>query len=347
MGNLAITYRHIADILSFESSNSKLELLLNDPSFNWDVIVVEGSKHLVLPAIYCRLKAKHLLHLLPEGLETYLEQITSINRNRNTSILKQVHFIAQLLKEHHIDHVFLKGAALLASGCYEDNAERMVGDIDILVSKDQLTTAFNLIKRNGYPKTFGFAYETIGFRHLDRLIAPNELAAIELHDELLIQKYGDIIDIKKVIRSKRYVDHIAIPSSYYLGLHQILAWQLNDKGGFYHTVHFKTCYDSIILKVHANTLLLLDLSKLKFGPSYLAIASYYFDDFHSILSNKKMESYKNSHLKYLINPVYKLGLKPIKQHYMYIATRLNLIIYNKFYTRHVLKKIFFKRINVF
>jgi hypothetical protein len=189
MGNLAITYRHIADILSFETSNSQLETLLKDPSFDWNIIVVEGSKHLVLPAIYCRLKAKRLLHVLPVELETYLKDITSINRNRNASVLKQVQFIAQLLKKHHIDHVFLKGSALLALGCFEDNAERMVGDIDILVSKDQLTTAFELIKANGYNKTFGYAYETIGFRHLDRLISPLALAAIEIHSDLLIEKY--------------------------------------------------------------------------------------------------------------------------------------------------------------
>ncbi len=340
MGNLAITYRHIAAILSFETSNSKLEPLLSDPSFDWDVIVVEGSKHLVLPAIYCRLKSKQLLHVLPEALASYLEEITTINRNRNTSILKQVHFIAQLLKEHHINHVFLKGSALLASGYYEDNAERMVGDIDILVSKPQLKMAFDLIKANGYTKTFGYAYETIGFRHLDRLIAPNELAAIELHDALLNQKYRDLIAVNKVLNSKTYINDVAIPSSYYLGKHQILAWQLNDRGHFYYAIHLKTLYDSSVLKVHTHTLLLSDLSKFKFGQSYLELAKYYFEEFCSVLSNKHSESYRNLHLKYVTNPLYKFVLKPIKQAYTYIVTRLKLIYYNKFYRRHLLKIIF-------
>ena len=88
MGNLAITYQHIADILSFKSSISKLEHTLTKPNFDWDAIVVEGSRHLVLPAIYCRLKAKNLLHTLPKELENYLEEITSINRNRNKKIKK-------------------------------------------------------------------------------------------------------------------------------------------------------------------------------------------------------------------------------------------------------------------
>ncbi len=276
MGHLAITYQHIADIISFETPNSQLVQRLNNPAFDWDAIVVEGSKHLLLPAIFCRLKSKHLLDLLPEDLKAYLEDISSINRNRNKAILKQVHFISKLLNEHNINHVFLKGSALLVLGCYEDNAERMVGDIDILVSKPQLQLAFELIKNNGYDKTIGFAYETIGFRHLDRLIAPKELAAIELHSDLLTMKYRDLIDINKVLSTKMIVGTIAIPTPYYLSKHQILAWQLNDKGHYYKAISFKSLYDSLILKAYSNNVLVINLLKFKFGQSYFGIAKHYF-----------------------------------------------------------------------
>ena len=65
MGAVSNTYHIIADILSFETLNSKLETTLSHKTFDWDAIVIEGSKHLVLPAVYCRLKSKQLLHLLP------------------------------------------------------------------------------------------------------------------------------------------------------------------------------------------------------------------------------------------------------------------------------------------
>ncbi|MDP5082024.1 MAG: nucleotidyltransferase family protein [Winogradskyella sp.] len=340
MDNLVVTFRNIADILSFESSNSKLERQLTAPEFDWDVIVIEGSKHLVLPAIYCRLKAKKLLHVLPKELEIYLEELTAINRNRNTTLLKQIQFISKLLNEHQIDHVFLKGAALLSSGFYKDIAERMVGDIDILISKEQLTTAFELIKHSGYTKTYGFAYQTIGYRHLDRLIAPNELAAIELHDEVLIEKYRKIIDVNNILDSKIYCNTIAIPDTYHLGMHHILAWQINDLGHFYRAINLKTFYDSIILKVYANELLILDLSKNKFGRSYLALSKYYFEEFSGVLTHTKSLSYQKLHLKYTTNPVYKQGLKAIKQHYIEFLNRLILVFYNKNYRLHVLKKIF-------
>lgn len=340
MRNLSITYKHIADILSFETSKFNLEEHLKNPAFDWDAIVIEGSKHLMLPAIYCRLKSKQLLHVLPEELELYLEKITSINRNRNKKILKQVHAISNLLNKHNIDHVFLKGSALLALGCYEDDAERMVGDIDILVSIDELHFAFKLIKNQGYNKTFGYAYETIEFRHLDRLISHKELAAIELHSDLLNTKFRNLIEVNKVLSTKIVIDTIAIPNSYYLSKHQILAWQLNDKGHFYYALNFKSFYDSLILNIYSNSRLLSDLLKLKFGQSYLELAKYYFKEFDNVQLTNKSKSHINLHLKYINNPFYSKLLKPIKQCYNYGLIRLNLISTNKFYRTHLLKKIF-------
>jgi hypothetical protein len=219
----------------------------------------------------------------------------------------------------------------------------MVGDIDILISKEQLATAFNLIKSNGYSKTSGFAYQTINYRHLDRLISPNALAAIELHDEILIPEYRNMIDINEMLNSKCYKNNIAIPNEYYLGKHQILAWQINDQGHFYSAINLKTFYDSIVLKINLNNLLMLDLSEHKFGASYLELAKYYFEEFSHVLSNSNSQYYVQLHLKYTKNPVYKSVLKPFKQHYMNFLIRLKLVIYNKFYRLHVLKKIFMSK----
>ena len=346
MGNLAVTYQYIADILSFESSTSKLEKSLTNPTFDWDAIVVEGSKHLVLPTIFCRLKAKQLLYVLPKELEIYLEDITAINRNRNTSILKQVRSIAQLLNKNKIEHVFLKGSALLALDSYEDIAERMIGDIDILVAKDQVNSAFELIKNNGYNNTFGYAYKTIGFRHLDRLISNSELAAIEIHSELLNPNYRDYIDLNKVLESKRVEGGVSIPSNYYLGKHHIYAWEINDNGYYYKTIHFKYLYDSIILNVFADKDLLRDVSKDKYGQMYLQLAQFYFNDFKGVSDNESATSYQTQHLNYLDNSVYKSLYKPIKKSYSYIHNRIKLITANKFYRQHLLKKILLKRFSV-
>jgi hypothetical protein len=289
MNNLATTYQHIADILSFETSNSELEKTLNQPSFDWDAIVIEGSKHLVLPAIYCRLKTKQFLGTIPAELNNYLEEITSINRNRNKAILKQVETISKLLYENKIDHVFLKGSALLASGCYTDNAERMVGDIDILIKKEQIFEAFELLKTNGYNKTFGYAYKKIGFRHLDRLISDHQIAAVELHTELLNKKYLFLMDMDSILKSKIVLNAIPFPNKSYLIKHQILSWQINDKGHYYNFPNFKSIYDTIVLKAHKDKSIIQHLLKLKQGQSYLELAKYYFKEYCNVNSNSYMK----------------------------------------------------------
>lgn len=340
MKDHVITYRHIGAILSLDIPNSDLETTLCDDEFDWDAIVIIGSRHLVLPAIYYRLKSKGLLHVLPEDLNTYLENLTAINRNRNRSLMRQITAISELLTNHNIKHVFLKGAALIASGHYEDIAERMVGDIDILVDRSQISTAFELLNNNGYDKTFGFAYETKDFRHLDRLISHKLLAAIELHSDLFEKPHRHLIDTNDVLNSKVDINKIAIPNDYYLALHNVLAWQLNDKGFFFKSIHFKHLYDSIVLSSHKNNRLIKHLLKFNFGRAYLELAKYYFPEFSIILSSRIMRIYRRNHLNYLNNLFFRNVLRPLKKSYLYTKHRTYLIVFNGSYRKHALKKIF-------
>ncbi|MAX71162.1 MAG: hypothetical protein CMC76_08690 [Flavobacteriaceae bacterium] len=336
MGNLAKTYKIIADILATESNESSLALEFSNPTFDWDSIVVKGSKQVILPTIYCRLKEKELLSYLPEELQNYLEYITTINRNRNVTLLKQIKSIAQILNQHNIEHVFLKGAALLASGCYKDNAERMVGDIDILVKKHQVLEAFDLLKNNGYNKTYGFVFDNKDFRHLDRLISEKELAAIELHSELLDNPYRGLIDLDCVFNSKTTVNNIAIPNEYHINKHQIIAWQTNSDGYYFKAISFKLFYDSIVLNAFSDKKLIADLLKTKFGQGYLATAKFYFQAFSSVNCNSFMESYAKNHNNYVDKKIFRKVLKPAKYAYLNIKKRLILIVNNVSYRKHIL-----------
>ena len=203
MGNLAITYQHIANILSFKTSDLQLEKELSNPSFDWDSIVVEGSKHLVLPTIYCRLKSRELLHVLPLELKDYLEEITSINRNRNLAIISQIESISKLFNEHKINHVFLKGAALLTLDIYGDVAERMVGDIDILISRKDINLANTILQEHKYlPIEQTIGNQFFEHKHLPRLKPNNEICAVELHQKLFISYTDKNFKVDSILREK-------------------------------------------------------------------------------------------------------------------------------------------------
>ena len=249
------TLEVIGAILSFKSDTQSLIFTLQEENFNWDAIVKIGSRHLVLPAIYCRLKEKQLLNCLPEDLVLYLEEITTINRNRNLEILKQVNQISQLFNKHHIHHVFLKGTALLAGNYYTDLGERMVGDIDVLVASNQVQEAYELMLREKYTPsvilTFGHKY--FQHKHLPRIAKNTVLAAVEIHRKVLTKPYANYLNPSEILKHKRITQSIYIPSATNLLEHNVLNLQLNDQGNYYNFINLRAAYDTcVILKEHST-----------------------------------------------------------------------------------------------
>lgn len=285
MSCLAETYQHIADILSFHNSNENLKKTLDRPNFNWDYIVIEGSKHLVLPAIYCRLKAKRLLHLLPKDLESYLEEIANINRNRNTSLLEQISNLSHLFNNNNIEYVFLKGSALLVLDCYEDIAERMIGDIDILVAGHQIQKAFELLKYLNYePSEVSIRDKFFDHKHLPRLINKEYIGAVELHHKLFISNKEYSLNPSEILFQRQIGNNIPIPSKEHLLKHNILNYQINDKGNLFNSISFRSAYDTIkLLRIGPS---IYDYSDKKNFKKYYAIVGAFLADIKEFIDVK-------------------------------------------------------------
>jgi len=120
-----------------ESKNrEEIEAKLKLEKIDWEAVVKVSTSHYVMPALYCNLKKVGFLNYLPKDLVAYMKYITELNRERNLQILEQAKELNELLVANDITPVFLKGTGNLLEGLYEDIAERMVGDIDFIVSKD-------------------------------------------------------------------------------------------------------------------------------------------------------------------------------------------------------------------
>ena len=79
-----------------------------------------------------------------------MEHITNINRERNKQIISQAKELNNLLLANNITPIFLKGTGNLLAGIYEDIAERMVGDIDFIFSKEDYPKAITILREFGY-----------------------------------------------------------------------------------------------------------------------------------------------------------------------------------------------------
>jgi len=115
-------------------------------TFNIQNFIQLCSDHLIIPAIYLKLKAHDILNDLPEDFIQAFKEIYDLNRERNEQILKQIDDITAILNKENIQPVFLKGTANLLDGLYSDVGERMIGDIDFLVKEEDYLKAAELLK---------------------------------------------------------------------------------------------------------------------------------------------------------------------------------------------------------
>ncbi|MGF1556526.1 nucleotidyltransferase family protein [Paucihalobacter sp.] len=329
-------YQLIGQIISFNNNAAALKFRLE--SFNkWEQLVYHSSKHLLLPTIYKRLQEKALLGLLPADLIQYLEEIHGINHNRNLQILKQIKTIHQILADAHITHVFVKGAAILIKGLKNQSLERMVGDIDVLVERSSLHTAFKLLQDNGYTESIGFDYEVKNYRHLDRQISKTGIAAVELHDELIRHPNQHLVNVGDLLAKLVMCNQFPIPNDYYMGLHCVMAFQVNDLGYYYKHISLKTLSDSLVLQIPQQPELLNNLQYHKQGRLFIAWAQFLSGDYHSV----KLEFRQAFQLSLMLIKLKHSYLGKVdyrlKWSVEFIKQRLKLWFTNRSYRRHILK----------
>lgn len=250
--NKIYTLRFMADLLH-PTAKVKTSYFPASESF-WNLLIQLGSKQLVLPAIYGALKYKKLENHIPNDLLLYLKKISNLNKQRNDSILNQITFLSRLFKKNGVEYVFLKGAALLKLKPYNTIKERMVGDIDILISEKDLLRAKHLLFSSGFEevsKEFSFTHGVLpkkNKRHLKRVVHPNFIAAVEIHFNLLDNNIG-LFSSKEVLENKTKLSgDYWIPSRFHLWKHAVLNWQYNDNGMALNYLGFRSLLDVLYLE---------------------------------------------------------------------------------------------------
>ncbi len=175
---------------------------IKEGKVDWGDFVAKASDHLVLPSVFLRFKQHGILPFLPDELEQHLQMVYELNHHRNTEVLKQINRINQLLATIGVVPVYLKGAGNLLDGLYEDVGERMMGDIDLLVSESEFLPVAMLLKENGYEHHKPFFEDEPEIKHFPRMLHPEEPVAVEVHRvpvdiDLAAHMNYAIIDTKK------------------------------------------------------------------------------------------------------------------------------------------------------
>jgi len=248
--------------ISVEDRNKEaIEKQLQSNNIDWDTVVKVSTAHYVFPALYCNLQRANFLHYLPEELVTYMKHITNLNRKRNEEIITQARELNTLLLTNNITPIFLKGTGNLLAGIYDDVAERMVGDIDFIFSKEDYPKAITILRDFGYSEVTKYEYYFPNDKHYGRLQKENNIAAIEIHSEILgIEKYRKEFNYSVVEKDSQVINEVRVLSyANKLNL-SIIANQINDHGFDYKTMALRNAYDVFLLskktnaKISVNTL---------------------------------------------------------------------------------------------
>jgi hypothetical protein len=336
-----------------EKSSDEIEVMLKTTDIDWDAVVKVSTAHYVFPALYCNLKRADFLHYLPQELVSYMQHITNINRERNKQIIIQAQELNSLLLDNNIRPIFLKGTGNLLAGIYDDISERMVGDIDFIFLKEDYPKAITVLTKNGYSFVDEISYK-LPFRHYPRLKKEDRIAAIEIHKELLIEKYANEFNYSFVVKSSQDIKGVTVLSyANKLNL-SIIADQINDSGFYYKRMSLRNAYDVFLLskKTSAKTAV-NTLDKLSHPLNCFLAACYeVFNSLESLEYNKtkKTASYLSVFNIQLTNRNRAKGRYKSIKRYLVLKYRLNIIfksIIYKVYRVWLFKKLssldFYKR----
>ena len=317
--------------ISLEEKNRVvIQKLLQSDMIDWDAVVKVSTAHYVFPALYCNLKRANFLQYLPSDLVLYMEHITTLNRERNEQIITQAQELNNLLSANNITPIFLKGTGNLLADLYEDTAERMVGDIDFIFSKEDYPNAIKILIDNGYSEMVKTDYNSPMFKHYPRLKKENTIAAIEIHKELLLEKYTNEFNYSFVEKDSQVINGVAVLSyANKLNL-SIIANQINDSCSYYKTMALRNAYDVFLLSKKTNAKNAVNTLDKLTRPLNCFLAACYevFNKVDSLEYNKtsKTASYLSVFNNQFINSRKTKRHHKVIKNYLFIKVRLNILI---------------------
>ena len=314
-----------------EKNRDEIELMLKTTDVDWDAVVKVGTAHYVFPALYCNFKKADFLKYLPQKLVSYMEHITDINRERNKQIISQANELNNVLLANNITPIFLKGTGNLLAGIYEDTAERMVGDIDFIFSKEDYPKAIIVLREFGYSEVLKQEYYSPDeFRHYRRLQKENKIAAIEIHKDLLSKKkYTNEFNYSFVAKDTQIINDVAVLSyTNKLNL-SIIANQINDHGFYYKTMALRNAYDVFILSKKTNAKAAVNtLNKLSHPLNcFIAACNEVFNEIEAIEynNNAKTALYLRNFNKQFVKPILTRSKPKYIKIYLFIKSGLYIL----------------------
>ena len=140
----------IARTLGAETSDTVFAAHWKAVGEAWPTVLEVASEQRVATALYTRLLPLGYAEEIAEEFREMLGALRLLAEERNATVLAQAAHAAKALNSAGITPVLLKGAGHLASGLHEHPADRLVGDLDLLVPAALIADAVHALTAAGY-----------------------------------------------------------------------------------------------------------------------------------------------------------------------------------------------------
>ena len=309
-----------------EKNRNEIEIILKSKDVDWEAVVKVSTTHYVFPALYCNFKRANFLRYLPPDLVAYMKYITNLNRDRNIQIVAQANELNNVLLENNIIPIFLKGTGNLLAEIYEDIGERMVGDIDLIFSKEDYPKAITVLREFGY---YNRIHHGMAIRHYPRMIKKDRIAGTEIHNFLLSEKYTNEFNYNIVEKESQVIKGFTVLSyANKLNL-SIIADQINDGGFYYKRVALRNAYDVFLLSKKTNAKAAVHALDKLTNPLNCFLAACY-EVFNKVDSLEYNNTKNTSSFLSVFNSQFSNRKKTKRKHkrikiYLFIKSRVNIL----------------------
>jgi hypothetical protein len=118
-------------------------------SLDWEYIISLAGLEGVTSLVYDRLKNNRLEQFVPEPILIRLESIYYTYSAQNALFYEELARVSAVLEQGSIPVIMFKGV-FLAAGIYENIALRPMRDLDLLLKKEDVASAVNVLEKFGY-----------------------------------------------------------------------------------------------------------------------------------------------------------------------------------------------------
>lgn len=174
------------------SEASPCRLIIDNADIKWNYLLEVAENHGLTPLLFHFLNKYHSSDT-PEDILNMLHDRYRANELRNRVLTQELSRLLDLLETQGIRALAYKGPTLTIS-VYGDLRLRHFGDLDILISKDDVPEACALLTRQGFNRRLPHMHpdEERAFIHMHHehgFISPDQLVHVDLHWELSTRRF--------------------------------------------------------------------------------------------------------------------------------------------------------------